>query len=51
MANHMVDRIAAETEAVIDEIMPSPHWLNHLEDAEPLRPNPSEQLAVAASPR
>ena len=23
----MVDRIAAETEAVFDKIMPSPHWL------------------------
>ena len=40
--NHIVDRIAAETEAMIDEIMPRPHRLDHLDDAEPLRPNPSE---------
>ncbi len=40
--NHIVDRIAAETEAMIDEIMPRPHRLDHLNDAEPLRPNPSE---------
>jgi uncharacterized membrane protein len=41
--NHIVDRIAVETEAMIDEIMPWPHRLNHhLDDAEPLRPNPSE---------
>jgi uncharacterized membrane protein len=41
--NHIVDRIAVETEAMIDEIMPWPHRLNHhVEDAEPLRPNPSE---------
>jgi uncharacterized membrane protein len=44
--NHIVDRIAAETEAVIDEIMPWPHRPNLLKDAEPLRPNPSE-VAVA----
>ncbi len=41
--NHIVDRIAAETEAMIDELMPWPHLLDHhVEDAEPLRPNPSE---------
>jgi len=41
--NHIVDRIAEETEAMIDELMPWPHRLNrHLKDAEPLRPNPSE---------
>jgi len=41
--NHIVDRIAVETEAMIDEIMPWPHLLNHhVKDAEPLRPNPSE---------
>ena len=41
--NHIVDRIAVETEAMIDEMMPWPHRLNHhLDDAEPLRPNPSE---------
>ncbi len=41
--NHIVDRIADETEAMIDEIMPWPHRLDRsLKDAEPLRPNPSE---------
>src|ERR1035437_7650194 len=40
--NHIVDRIAVETEAMIDAMMPSPHRLNRLKDAEPLRPNPSE---------
>jgi uncharacterized membrane protein len=40
--NHIVDRIAEETEAMIDEMMPRPHRLNPLKDAEPLRPNPSE---------
>ncbi len=43
--NHIVDRIAEETEAMIDEIMPRPHRSNHpnhLKDAAPLRPNPSE---------
>src|ERR1039457_5847804 len=46
--NHIVDRIAVETEAVIDEIMPSPHRLNPLKDAEPLRPNPSEVAFLSA---
>jgi len=45
--NHIVDRIAAETEAMIDEIMPWPHQLNRLNDAEPLRPNLSE-VAVSS---
>ena len=40
--NHIVDRIAEETEAVIDEMMPWPHRLNHLQNASPLRPNPTE---------
>ncbi len=40
--NHIVDRIAAETEAMIDEMMPRPYQSNPLEDAAPLRPNPSE---------
>src|ERR1700690_2241829 len=40
--NHIVDRIAEETEAMIDEIMPWPHRRNDLKDGEPLRPNPSE---------
>src|SRR5271157_3851150 len=47
--NHIVDRIAAETEAMIDEIMPWPHRLNrHLKD-EPLRPNPSEVVVSSDS--
>ena len=45
--NHIVDRIAAETEAMIDEIMPWPHRVNNLEDAEPLRPNPSEVAVLS----
>jgi uncharacterized membrane protein len=40
--NHIVDRIAQETEAMIDEVMPWPHRPNHVKDAEPLRPNPTE---------
>ncbi len=45
--NHIVDRIAAETEAVIDELMPWPHLLNRGQGAEPLRPNASE-VAVSS---
>ena len=45
--NHIVDRIAAETEAMIDEMMPRPHRPNRVEDGEPLRPNPSE-VAVSS---
>jgi uncharacterized membrane protein len=45
--NHIVDRIAAETEAMIDEVMPWPHRLNYLEDAEPLRPNPTEVAVLS----
>ena len=46
--NHIVDRIAVETEAMIDEIMPWPHLLNHhVKDAEPLRPNPSEVAVLS----
>ena len=40
--NHIVDRIAAETEAVIDDLMPAPRRLERLPDAESIRPNPSE---------
>jgi uncharacterized membrane protein len=40
--NHIVDRIAEETEAMINEMMPWPHRLNRLKNPEPLRPNPSE---------
>lgn len=45
--NHIVDRIAQETEAMINEIMPWPHQLNHLEHAEALRPNPSEVAVLS----
>jgi len=46
--NHIVDRIAEETEAMIDEIMPWPHLLNHhVKDAEPLRPNSSEVAVLS----
>ncbi len=44
--NHIVDKIAKETESVIDELMPSPRGLDHLKHAETLRPNPSE-LAIS----
>jgi uncharacterized membrane protein len=47
--NHIVDRIAEETEAMIDEMMPRPHRLNRLKDAEPLRPNPSEVAVLSAA--
>ena len=40
--NHIVDRIAEETETMIDEMMPLPHWPNRPRTAEPLRANPSE---------
>jgi len=46
--NHIVDRIAAETEAMIDEMMPWPHRPSQLTNAEPLRPNPSE-VAVSSN--
>ncbi len=45
--NHIVDRIAEETEAMIDEMMPWPHLLDRLKDAEPLRPNPSEVAVLS----
>src|SRR5271157_5209314 len=47
--NHIVDRSAAETEAMIDEIMPRPHRSNHpnhLKDA-PLRPSSSEVAVLS----
>ena len=48
--NHIVDRIATETEAMIDELMPRPHqssYSNRLKDAAPLRPNPSEVAVLS----
>jgi len=41
-ANHIVDRIAEETEDVIDELMPRPHHPERLNGAAPLRPGPSD---------
>ena len=46
--NHIVDRIAEETEAMIDELMPRPHRPDRLKDIEPLRANPSE-VAVSSN--
>jgi uncharacterized membrane protein len=46
--NHIVDRIAAETEAMIDELMPWPHRPGEsLKDVEPLRANPSEVAVLS----
>ncbi len=36
--SHIVDRIASETEAVIDEMMPWPHRLNAMDDPHALEP-------------
>src|SRR3984885_7491331 len=48
--NHIVDRIAEDTEAVIDEMMPWPHRPNHLKDPDPLRANPGGgAVSTAAS--
>jgi len=35
--NQIVDKIASETEAMIDDMMPWPHRQNHFEDPDPLR--------------
>jgi len=43
--NHIVDRIAAETEAMIDEVMPWPHRHSRMEEEEPLRPG-ADDIAV-----
>ena len=40
--NNIVDRIAAETDAMIDEVMPWPHHPERPDRVEPLRPNPTE---------
>jgi uncharacterized membrane protein len=53
--NHIVDKIAKETEAMIDELMPSPRGVDSLRHTEALRPNPSRwpframNLATSAS--
>src|ERR1035438_5770398 len=47
--NHIVDRIAEETEAMIDEIMPWPYRPTRMKDAAPLRPNPSEVAVLSGA--
>ena len=45
--NHIVDRIAEETVAMIDDVMPRPRHPKPLKDAAPLRPNPSEVAVLS----
>jgi len=45
--NHIVDRIAAETEVVIDDLMPEPRRAIRPAPVESLRPNPTE-IALAS---
>jgi len=45
--NNIVDRIASETEAVIDDLMPGPHRYPHTRDEYPL--NPTDWLPAARS--
>jgi uncharacterized membrane protein len=45
--SHIVDRIAEETEAMIDELMPGSRRLVRLKHAQPLAPNPSEQAVLS----
>jgi len=40
--NHIVNRIAKETEGVIDDIMPSPHWPGRLPQMNAPPPTPDE---------
>jgi uncharacterized membrane protein len=47
--SHIVDRIASETEAVIDEVMPWPHQLNAMED--PHLAEPSTWATPILSPK
>ncbi len=46
--NHIVDRIAKETEGVIDDIMPWPHWPGRLQQTQ--APPPSADEIAVASP-
>ncbi len=46
-ANNIVDRIAAETEAMIDEMMPRPHHPDRLDVSVPLRPDPSDVAVLS----
>jgi uncharacterized membrane protein len=45
--NHIVDRIAKETEGVIDDIMPWPHWPDRLQQTQTPPASPDE-IAVAS---
>ena len=45
--NHIADRIAAETEAVIDDLMPAPSFQERLPAGESLRPNPTETAILS----
>ena len=45
--NHIVNRIAEETEAMIDEMMPWPHRPDRLNDAAPLRPSSSDVAVLS----
>ena len=46
-ANNIVDRIAAETEDMIDEMMPWPHHPDLLDVSVPLRPSPSDMSVLS----
>jgi uncharacterized membrane protein len=49
-ANHIVDRIAEETEGIIDELMPRPHHPDdHLRSAAPLRPSPTDVAVLSTA--
>jgi uncharacterized membrane protein len=45
--NHIVDRIAEETEAIIDELMPRPRHPDRLHRAAPLRPDASDVAVMS----
>jgi uncharacterized membrane protein len=48
-ANHIVDRIAEETEGIIDDLMPRPHHPDRLHSGgAPLRPDPSDVAILNA---
>jgi uncharacterized membrane protein len=47
--NHIVDRIAEETETMIDEMMPRPHQPTRMTDVAPLRPDPSEVAVLSGA--
>jgi uncharacterized membrane protein len=46
-ANHIVDRIAEDTESVIDELMPRPHHPDYRYCAAPLRPSPTDVAVLS----